>query len=166
MAPRLPSALSACSQLSCSRVALVRAFSTSPTKNGAPISGPPDAQLAASLQREYYEFSNESLTVMAATGDQDANEEILIREVMHVDGLDWATAKETVVKIGDENRKLRWLITLPPVTGICIFFTSAVVSIPMIFDKNMAIWFNNNYVTSPQPDPEDLETWLEIGIWT
>ena len=35
-------------------------------------------------------------------------------------------------------------------------------SLPMVFDFNLAVWFNHHYVTTDVPEPEDLETWLEV----
>ena len=32
-----------------------------------------------------------------------------------------------------------------------------------MFDLNTVQWFNERFVTSELPPPEDLETWLEVG---
>jgi hypothetical protein len=34
------------------------------------------------------------------------------------------------------------------------------------FDMRMAQWFNENYVTTDVPGAADLETTLEVGMWT
>ena len=49
--------------------------------------------------------------------------------------------------------------------GIATAVTAAVVSIPMIFDINTVMYFNEIYVTSDVPDAKDLETPLEVGSW-
>ena len=36
-------------------------------------------------------------------------------------------------------------------------------SLPMVFDLNTALWFNEYFVTADVAEPEDLETWLEVG---
>ena len=41
--------------------------------------------------------------------------------------------------------------------------SAAFLSIPMIFEINTVIWFNENFVTSDVPEPKDLETPLEVA---
>merc|ERR1711988_804510 len=36
----------------------------------------------------------------------------------------------------------------------------------MVFDLGTALWFNEYFVTADVAEPEDLETPLEVGIWT
>jgi hypothetical protein len=40
---------------------------------------------------------------------------------------------------------------------------SAFGCLPMIFEYNTVLWFNELYVTSDVPDAKDLETPLEVG---
>lgn len=40
---------------------------------------------------------------------------------------------------------------------------AAVGSIPMIFELNTVLWFNELYVTTDVPEAKDLETPLEVG---
>lgn len=35
-----------------------------------------------------------------------------------------------------------------------------------MFDVNVALWFNENFVTTDVASDEDLETYLEVGAWT
>jgi hypothetical protein len=44
---------------------------------------------ARKMPRNYNEIPNDILLNMAVTGDQEAREERLIREIMIVDNLDW-----------------------------------------------------------------------------
>ena len=41
-----------------------------------------------------------------------------------------------------------------------------IYSFPVVFDANVAHWFNNLYVTTDIPEPKDLETMFEVGNWT
>lgn len=47
-----------------------------------------------------------------------------------------------------ENRRGLWMATLPYKLGIFTAITVATVSIPMIFEINTVLWFNELYVTS------------------
>jgi hypothetical protein len=55
------------------------------------------------------------------------------------------------LEIVAENRKGLWLATLPYKMGIFTAVTVATVSIPMIFEINTVLWFNELYVTSGMP---------------
>jgi hypothetical protein len=44
-----------------------------------------------------------------------------------------------------------WLVTLPYKIGIVTAVGAATISIPMIFDLNTVLWFNELYVTSGNP---------------
>ncbi len=52
------------------------------------------------------------------------------------------------VKIVNSNRKGLFFATLPYKFGIVAAVTAGFVSIPMIFDVNTVMWFNEVYVTS------------------
>jgi hypothetical protein len=52
------------------------------------------------------------------------------------------------MQIVQENRRGLGLATLPYKLGILTAITVATVSIPMIFEINTVLWFNEIYVTS------------------
>ena len=52
------------------------------------------------------------------------------------------------MQIVQENRRGLGLATLPYKLGIITAITVATVSIPMIFEINTVLWFNEIYVTS------------------
>ena len=56
------------------------------------------------------------------------------------------------------------LLSLPYQIGIGMGVTAAFASIPLVFDLSTAEWFNKLYVTTDVPEPEDLETMLEVRI--
>ena len=55
------------------------------------------------------------------------------REVMHVDAVNWDSAKGTVEAMRHFNKKRIFLLTIPHKLGIGVFGVGAVVSVPMIF---------------------------------
>lgn len=136
---------------------------------------------AKKMPRTYNEMPNEILLSMAIMGDQEAREERLIREIMSVDNVSWADAHKTFMTVLESNRKGLFLFTLPYKIGIAAAVVGAFGSIPMIFDINTVLWFNEIYVTSGKaltsltqlprltllptdvPDAKDLETPLEVG---
>jgi hypothetical protein len=106
------------------------------------------------------------LLVMAASGDQEAREERLIREIMAVDRVNWPEARQTFLGILAANRKGLLYATLPYKIGICVSFTAGVLSFPLIFHLDTVLVFNELYVTTDVPEARDLETPLEVGAWS
>lgn len=68
-------------------------------------------------------------------------------------------------KIAKKNREGMAIAALPYQIGIVAGFSSAVASIPMVFDLSTTLWFNEFFVTTEVPGAEDLETSLEVGSW-
>lgn len=149
-------------------------------------------ETAKSMPREFEQMSNDTIVVLARMGDQEAREERLIREIMLCDDVSWEEAQPRFNEMMTANRKGMWLATFPYKVGLVTSVTGAVLSIPMVFDYNTILWFNEHYVTtgrllrpsSPDrstinfshffslslhipdiPEPADLETWLECGAW-
>merc|ERR1712187_8094 len=58
------------------------------------------------------------------------------------------------------------LITLPMKIGILVAVSSAVLTIPLVFDFETAQWFNAKFVYMEVPREEEHETLLEVGAWT
>jgi len=112
------------------------------------------------------ELSNETLIILAEQGDNEACFERLVRNIMNVDSVDWATARETARKIKEVNRQVVWLATLPYKVGIATALASGIGCVPMVFSPTLAKWFNERYVTTEVPELADLETLLEVGSWT
>ena len=120
---------------------------------------------AQDMPRSYNELPNELIISAAIEGDQDAIEERLIREIMAVDGLSWDDARPIFLEMVRENRKGLFMITLPYKVGVASAVVAGVISLPMVFDYNTVLWFNEFYVTSDVPEAKDLETPLEVGSW-
>ena len=94
--------------------------------------------------------------LFCAAGDFPARKERLIREIMAVDDVSWDDAHLTLWKIDADNAKSMWFFTIPYKVGIATGVTAAVASIPMVFDLDTALWFNEHYVTAEVADDKDL----------
>mmetsp|Transcript_28632 Transcript_28632/g.78709 ORF Transcript_28632/g.78709 Transcript_28632/m.78709 type:complete len:242 (+) Transcript_28632:59-784(+) len=120
-------------------------------------------ETAQKMPKNYDEMPNDMLLTMAIMGDQHAREERLIREIMSVDNCSWEEAQPRFHQILASNRKGLFVKTLPYKIGVFTAVLSGLVSLPMIFDYNTVLWFNELYVTTDVPEAKDLETPLEVG---
>ena len=119
-----------------------------------------------SLPQHISDFPANLLVSACLHGHADAIRERLVREVMRVDGTKWTVASSTVDAMETYNQQGLWMIKAPYYFGITAGFVGAWGCLPFVFDVNTALWFNEAYVTTEIPPPEDLETWLEVGAWT
>lgn len=120
---------------------------------------------AITMPREFEEMSSDTIIVLARMGDQEAREERLLREIMQVDDVDRQGAQPRFKEMMVANRNGMWLATFPYKVGLVTSVASSILAIPMVFDYNTILWFNEHYVTTDIPEPADLETWLECGAW-
>mmetsp|Transcript_32552 Transcript_32552/g.52445 ORF Transcript_32552/g.52445 Transcript_32552/m.52445 type:complete len:187 (+) Transcript_32552:1-561(+) len=118
------------------------------------------------MPRDFCDMSNDALCIYAAQGHHEAHRERLLREIMNVDKIGWTKAHDKLNEMEAANKKMMFLATMPYKTGVSIAVISAVGSLPMVFDLTTALWFNEYFVTADVAEPEDLETWLEVGAWT
>ena len=127
----------------------------------------PSLQEAEQMQRHYYEMSNETLLMLSTLGNVEAAVERMIREVMHVDQVHWRIAAGTVQEMEEiSGGTIAAVLRLPYTLGTALALGAAVLSIPLCFHTGTAFWFNQHFVTTDIPPPEDLETILETGAWT
>jgi len=126
----------------------------------------PNVEIARQLPRFYSEMSNEVLLVYCAQNDPEAHQERLIREIMAVDNVEWDVAHKKVGEIAATNKMGMSLATVPYKIGLGMAVTAGLASIPLVFHLDTALWFNEHFVTAEVAEPEDLETWLEVGAWT
>mmetsp|Transcript_1523 Transcript_1523/g.1356 ORF Transcript_1523/g.1356 Transcript_1523/m.1356 type:complete len:236 (-) Transcript_1523:48-755(-) len=117
------------------------------------------------MSKNYHSMPNDVIISMAVIGDQEAREEMLIREIMSVDSISWDEAQPIFNKMLERNRSGLFLATLPYKIGIFSAVSAGFLSIPMIFHLDTVMWFNEIFVTSDVPEPKDLETPLEVGSW-
>ena len=126
----------------------------------------PTIEEAQSMPREYCEMPNEILMQLGALGEHEANTERLRREIMAVDNVEWETAGGKLLEMEKANKAGMSIATFPYKLGVFAALLTGVGSIPMVFQLDLAMWFNEAYVTTDVPPPADLETWLEVGAWT
>ena len=131
-----------------------------------PVGAKPTIEDAKTMPREYYEMPNDVLLTLAASGDYGAKEEIMIREIMAVDGVSWQDAQPKFQEISAKAYEGKGVATLPYKIGIAAALSAGFASIPLCFNLSVAQSFNELFVTTDIPEPRDLETWLEVGSWT
>jgi hypothetical protein len=112
------------------------------------------------------QMKNETLVTIAALGDHEAGCEVLRRHIMAKDEVDYDEACKIFDKIAKENRGAINIAVYPYFIGISAGMIGAFGALPLVFDLNTALWFNQDYVTTDIPEPRDLETMLEVGSWT
>lgn len=121
----------------------------------------PTMEIAKSMPINYAHMDNISLLTLSAMRSEKARGEMLRRHIMVVDNVSYKEACITFKKIEVENRKGMMVHTIPYKFGITAAGGAAVASIPLCFHLPTVEWFNEFYVTTDVPPPEDLETWLE-----
>jgi len=126
----------------------------------------PSMEEAKSQPIAFCELSNETLLILAEQCCHAACEERLVRNIMVVDGVDWVTANVKMREIKKENLSVLWLATLPYKVGVSVGLVTGFGCVPMIFNRGIAEWFNERFVTQDVPDEKDLETLWEVGLWT
>ena len=134
----------------------------------APAAKYPTLEVAAeaSKMRVHHEMSNELLINLAASGDNEACTERFIREVMHVDQIEWPDAKAKVD--GFTQAEMSTLCPAPSLLWNIIggsVVVSGFASIPMVFSHDLTMWTNKHYVSFTNPPEADIDTILEVGSW-
>jgi len=117
------------------------------------------------MPTKYKDFPNGVLISASVRGDQDANQERLLRNIMAAKEISWEESQSELKSIIASNRQGLFLATLPYKLGITGALVIGIGSVPMIFDLNTVLWFNELAVTSDIPEDKDLETPLEVGSW-
>jgi hypothetical protein len=118
------------------------------------------------MTREYHEYPNDILLILAAHNDHNAHKERLIREVMDINQFCWNDANRKVAEISETNKENMFMYSMPYRIGATAAVVAGLASIPLVFHLDTALWFNDHFVTTDVASPEELETPLEVGIWT
>ncbi len=121
----------------------------------------PTLDYARGMPQSFSAMRHEQIIQLCVEGSYNARREALIRNVMAVDSVEYDEAAKTVEEIAQENRSLMKVEYLPYQAGIFTAVASGVISWPLIFDKNIAMRFNESFVTTDVPDVKDLETMWE-----
>lgn len=116
----------------------------------------------------YKALSNDLIVALASSGKTNllAKDEQLVRHIMSVDQVSRDQAFGTLQEIKDYNHQGQTLLKLPYYLGIGLSLGAATLTLPMCYHQDVIMWFNNEFVTTDLPDDKDLETVLEIGIWS
>jgi len=126
----------------------------------------PSLEVARSLPNGFSEMKNESLVVIAEMGNHGARCEVLKRHIMAIDTVDYEEANKTLKEIETKNKEnIVWAV-LPYQVGVAVAMITGIGATPMVFNFDVAMWFNQHYVTMEIPPPSDLDTSLETGAWT
>ena len=112
------------------------------------------------------DLDDSSLLIRASFQDHEAREEVLRRHIMDVDNVDYYEACDTFSEIVEYNLKGQFIASLPYKIGITTAALTGIITIPMVFHLPTIEWFNEWAVTTDIPEARDLETPLEVSIWS
>eukprot|EP00978_Attheya_sp_CCMP212_P035558 scaffold155359_cov52-Attheya_sp.AAC.5 len=144
----------------------IRFIGTTSTKQAPPLPpSVPTMEMAKSMPLSCQEMDNTSLLTLSALKVKDARSEVLRRHIMSTDNVSYEEACKTFDKISTYNASQFTEYTLPYKVGIGLSVTAGVASFPLCFYLPVVHWFNEGYVTADVPEPQDLETMLEVGSW-
>jgi hypothetical protein len=133
-------------------------------KLGAPYRKP-TLEVASAMPLAPQEMDNALLVALGTLGHHDARREILKRHIMSVDRVSYDDSELVYQKIAAKNKEGMFLLALPYQIGLGAAITTGFASLPMVFHLGTAEWFNRTFVTTQVPEPEDLETLMEVGSW-
>mmetsp|Transcript_20254 Transcript_20254/g.42089 ORF Transcript_20254/g.42089 Transcript_20254/m.42089 type:complete len:282 (+) Transcript_20254:261-1106(+) len=126
----------------------------------------PSLRVASDMAKGFSEMENEPLLVIAEMGNHKARMEVLRRHIMVVDGIQYEEASVVLEQIAAKNSEGKVLASVPYYTAIVAALGLGVGAIPMVFNIDVALSFNNEWVTMEVPPPSELDTFLETGAWT
>jgi len=129
----------------------------------------PTLETVKQLPTSFRHLDNSTLMILASIDHPPlfkARSEYLKRHVMSVDNIDYNQACKRVEEIEETSRQNMTFTALPYQLGIGAALATSIISTPLIFHYDSVAWFNENYVTSDNPEPKDLETMLEVGGWS
>ena len=106
------------------------------------------------LPRAYCEMSNQTLLIYSARKNAPATRELLAREIMAVDGVEWQGAQERLAEIEKANKAGMFAVYLPYKIGIVSSLTAGIASLPLTYHLPTVLWFNEHYVTADVAEPQ------------
>lgn len=112
------------------------------------------------------DMDDRTLLTLASIEDHSAREEILKRHIMDVDHVNYNEACEKFAIIAHMNIQGYYMVALPYKVGIFTASALAMASVPLVFDLPTVQWFNEWAVTTDVPESRDLDTPLEVSIWS
>lgn len=126
----------------------------------------PTLEYAKGMPGNFSEMRHEQIIQLSVEGSHGAIREALIRNVMSVDSVEYDEAEAIVEEIGKHNRAVMKIEYFPYQAGITFALGGGILSFPLVFHQETAMWFNEKFVTSEVPEMKDLETIFEVGSWS
>jgi len=120
------------------------------------------------LTKGCHELSDESLLLLASLKyppHEEARSELLKRYIMVTDNVSYKQACVKFSHIATSNSIYLKRTLWPYKISIGVALTAGFASFPLCFYLPIVSWFNHKFVTMNVPQPEDLETPLEVGSW-
>ena len=115
----------------------------------------------------FSEMDNEPLMVIAEMGSFSAREEVLRRNIMAADKVNYKEAGKTLEEIKKKCECNLFLYAVPYKFSIGVSLISAAVVFPLTYDRGTTTWFSKFAKWHGlHEDPSHLETMFEVGNWT
>mmetsp|Transcript_102886 Transcript_102886/g.287091 ORF Transcript_102886/g.287091 Transcript_102886/m.287091 type:complete len:251 (+) Transcript_102886:3-755(+) len=135
-------------------------------RSGSGESRGPSLTAARAMSVAMRENSNDTLVVLAELGSHEACAERLIRDIMRVESIEWAAASNLLVEIDEATAAMYKQAIFPYMALIGIAITSGIISIPMVYNKQIAEFCNYYFVLGGVEEPENLKTIWEVSSWS
>lgn len=117
--------------------------------------------------RPFKNYNEEGLYLLRVVHDVElAHEEYFLRDIIEKDGVDEIAASNKIEYIRAKTERRLNFHLLPYWAGLTTVGAFGFAAVPLVYSKTVALWFNNAYVTTDVPPPDDLGTFLEVGAWT
>mmetsp|Transcript_3192 Transcript_3192/g.3603 ORF Transcript_3192/g.3603 Transcript_3192/m.3603 type:complete len:257 (+) Transcript_3192:116-886(+) len=129
----------------------------------------PSEEEARDMPRKFRNCTNDTVFNLSVHGIHGARRERLVREIMMVDGVDWAPARQKANEMDKANDKGAWLVHLPYHIGVGMGFSGALIAVPLVFHQPTVFWFAKTVVELSDeeiPDPKELETFWQVGSFS
>ena len=85
---------------------------------------------------------------------------------MRVDNVSSQDAAKTVRTIAAHERPMTRLLRAPYYLGMAVVQSGGWLSVPLVFSYSVAARFNDQYVMAEPAEAHEIDTILEVGMWT
>lgn len=131
-----------------------------------PLSSLPTVESVRTRPRYVTDLSNDLVFLLAEQGSGAAKRECVRREIMAVDGIEYAATQTRIEEMSALVAEKHPIIRFPYQVGIWSAQISGFASIPLVFSFSVAKIFNDYCVTADPPDVGEADTALEVGSWS
>ena len=126
----------------------------------------PTLEEASEMPLHYRNLDNSTLVTIAATGNHRALREMMTRHVMTVEQCNYEDAQPIVHAIDHKNTESMQLLAMPLRVSAAAALCAGIAALPLVYHLPTVEWFNEAFVTTDHPPPSDLDTPLEVSIWS